>query len=198
MIRRVLTCSLLLTLAVSGFRSASEGRIEGIVRHTRGPAVGAVVFLTGARADVPEPAPQPVIVDQIDLRFVPEVVAVLAGTVVAFPNSDPILHNVFSPRGPGAGFDLGTYPPGETRSHRFDEAGVHVILCHVHPEMVAYVAVVPSRYHAVADSLGRFELDALPAGRYALSVWYARRTALEREITVPAGGTVRLELELGR
>jgi plastocyanin len=193
-----LALALAVTLAASAWRRPGDGRVEGIVSSARGPAAGAVVFLAGAAGPAPAAPSQPAVVDQINLRFVPEVIAVLAGTVVAFPNSDPILHNVFSPRGPGDGFDLGTYPPGETRSRRFTEPGVHVILCHVHPEMVAYVAVVPTQYHAVADSAGRFVIDDVPAGRYTLRVWHTRRTTLDHEITVTAGGTVRLRLELGR
>src|SRR5262245_47043307 len=39
-------------------------------------------------------------------EFVPHVVALTAGSTVRFPNSDPILHNVFSVSG-GNAFDLG-------------------------------------------------------------------------------------------
>jgi plastocyanin len=196
MTRWLLLIPLLFGSAADTLRSAS-GRVEGTVFTGTLPAAGAVVFLDAGNATAADPDGAPVIIDQINLRFVPQVVAVLGGTTVAFPNSDPILHNVFSPRGPGDGFNLGTYPPGETRARRFHEPGVHVILCHVHPEMVAYVAVVPSPHRAVVDGDGRFVIDA-PAGRYTLRVWQARRAAVERDVTVAAGGTVRLQLQLTR
>jgi plastocyanin len=192
----LLLVPLLLGSTADTLRSDS-GRVEGTVFTGTLPAVGAVVFLDAGNATTADPDGAAVIIDQIDLRFVPQVVAVLGGTTVAFPNSDPILHNVFSPRGPGDGFNLGTYPPGETRSRRFHEPGVHVILCHVHPEMVAYVAVVPSPYRAIVDSDGRFAIDA-PPGRYTLRVWQARRAAVHRDVTVAAGGTVRLQLQIRR
>jgi plastocyanin len=190
-------------LAVAGLPGALElvaqpGRLEGLVHGERGPARGAVVYLEGLDGGRYAPPDAPVRVDQVDLRFMPDVVAVLTGTTVEFPNSDPILHNVFSPRGPGDGFDLGTYPPGETRARRFTEPGVHVILCHMHPEMLAYVAVVPTPYHAVADVDGRFAIDDVPAGRYRLRVWRARRSAYGSEVDVAPGATLVLELRLGR
>jgi hypothetical protein len=117
---------------------------------------------------------------------------------VEFPNSDPILHNVFSPRGPGDGFNLGTYPPGETRSRRFVEPGVHVILCHMHPDMVAYVAVVPTPYHAVVEADGAFILDGVPAGHYTLRTWRSRRHAQDREVAVTAGQVTRVRLGIDR
>jgi plastocyanin len=196
MTHTLLLIPLLLGSTADTLRS-DTGRVEGTVFTGTLPAAGAVVFLDVGSAAAADPDGAPVIIDQIDLRFVPQVVAVLGGTTVAFPNSDPILHNVFSPRGPGDGFNLGTYPPGETRARRFHEPGVHVILCHVHPEMVAYVAVVPSPYRAIVDRDGRFTIDA-PPGRYTLRVWQARRAAVHRDVTVAAGGTVRLQLQITR
>jgi plastocyanin len=196
--RPLLFGTLLLGLAVAGLRAGGTGRVEGTLHTGTRPAAGAIVFLAGSAAAAQPPPAEPVIVDQIELRFVPQVVAITAGTTVAFPNSDPILHNVFSPRGPGDGFNLGTYPPGETRSRRFVEPGMHVILCHVHPEMVAYVAVVATPHNAVVDSAGRFAIDRVPPGRYTLHVWQPRSGRLERTVDVADGTTVRLQLQLGR
>jgi plastocyanin len=178
--------------------TAQTGRVEGTVDTERGPAVGAIVFLVppGSRSYATPEAPA--VIDQVELRFLPQVVTVLPGTTVAFPNSDPFLHNVFSPRGPGAGFDLGTYPPGETRARRFTELGIHVILCHVHPEMVAYVAVVPAPYNAITDADGRFSIERIPAGQYRLGAWYGRHRAEERDVWVSEDGVLRVLVRLER
>ena len=48
---------------------------------------------------------------QKDTAFVPHVLPVVVGTTVAFPNDDPIFHNVFS-ASPVHKFDLGLYPQG--------------------------------------------------------------------------------------
>lgn len=183
-------------VAVPAATAAQTGRVEGVVEVARGAPGGIVVYLAPAEARSYESPATPALIDQVDLRFVPRVVAVVPGTMVAFPNSDPILHNVFSPRGPGDGFNLGTYPPGETRAHRFTEPGVHVILCHMHPDMVAYVAVVPTPYNAVADADGRFAIEAVPPGYHTLRAWLGRRPVYERELTVAADETTRLQIRL--
>jgi plastocyanin len=182
--------------ACAAASAGQAGRVEGIVEVARGAPGAIIVFLTPAELRSYDPPATPALIDQIDLRFVPRVVAVVPGTMVAFPNSDPILHNVFSPRGPGDGFNLGTYPPGETRARRFTEPGVHVILCHMHPDMVAYVAVVPTPYNAVADADGRFAIEAVPPGDYTLRVWRGRRPVYERELTVSAGAAIRLRIRV--
>lgn len=194
---RYLLPLLLLSVPIrSAAMQISAGRVEGTVHFSTRPAAGAVVFLEPGvphSFDYPE---QSAIVDQVNLRFVPQVLAVLPGTMVAFPNSDPILHNVFSPGLTGRGFNLGTYPPGEERAYRFDDPGIHVILCHVHPEMVAYVAVVPTPYRAVIDTSGAFEIEGVPPGRYTLRIWRVRRPAVEREVIVTEGGVTVVRVQM--
>ncbi|MBI4474610.1 MAG: hypothetical protein HY646_18210 [Acidobacteria bacterium] len=68
------------------------------------------------------PPATPVVLDQRDLTFVPHVLPVLVGARVAFPNSDAIRHNVFSPT-PASKFNLGAYPRNETKYYVFDKPG---------------------------------------------------------------------------
>lgn len=147
---------------------------------------------------VPEPPAAPALIDQFRLRFVPTVLAVLPGSAVEFRNSDALLHNVFSPPGPGDGFNLGTYPKGEFRSHTFTELGPHVILCHVHPEMVSRVIVIDTPLHAVVDPEGRFHIESVPSGRYTLKVWHPAAEPFAKDVVVRAGVSIDLRLELGR
>lgn len=146
----------------------------------------------------PPEAEAPALIDQSRLRFVPTVLAVLPGSAIEFRNSDALLHNVFSPPGPGDGFNLGTYPKGESRSHTFTELGPHVILCHVHPEMVARVIVIDTPVHAVVDSEGRFRIENVPPGRYTLKVWHPAAEPLAEDVVVRAGVSIDLRLELGK
>ncbi|MBI4409657.1 MAG: hypothetical protein HY561_08120 [Gemmatimonadetes bacterium] len=195
---RIVVLSAAWLLALPGW-VAAQAQLEGTLSALNVRLTGAVVFLvpaepTGA-AEALRPPPTSHLIDQVNLRFVPRVLPVLPGSRVQFRNSDPILHNVFGPAGPGSGFDLGTYPRGERREHTFAEPGAHVILCHVHPEMVAYVLVIPTPYHSVVDRDGRFRLQ-LPAGRYALHVWHPRTRPYERPLLVRDGTSIRLEVEL--
>jgi plastocyanin len=188
---------LLLQLAAAGAGPRQTGAVEGALRAADLRAAGAVVYLVPAVGLVPT-ASDTVVLDQRELRFEPRVLAVQAGTTVEFLNSDPILHNVFSPRSRDDGFDLGTYPHGDSRPHTFTDPGAYVILCNVHPEMVAYIVVVPTPYHVVVDDESRFRLAALPPGRYTLAVWHYRAAPLERTVEIAAGTVLHVDLDLAR
>lgn len=177
--------------------AAQRGMVTGTVTAPAPGMGGVVVYLIRAgSARVPAIAPVGAQIDQRDLQFVPRVIAVSPGSTVSFPNSDPVMHNVFHPSTRARGFDLGTYPQGERRSFTFDDEGAYVIFCHVHPEMVGYVVVVASRYRAVSDDEGRFHIEGLAPGKYRLRTWHRRLRTHEQLVTVPAGGIVRLDLKL--
>ena len=72
---------------------------------------------------------------QHDERFLPHVLPVVRGTTVAFPNDDPLFHNVFS-LSRAKSFDLGRYPRGAARSVTFDRAGIVQVFCHIHSDMM--------------------------------------------------------------
>ena len=158
----------------------------------------AVVYLVSNEQRLSPIEEQHVVIDQVNLRFVPSILVVQPGAVVEFRNSDPILHNVFSPGRSGDGFNLGTYPRNSSRYRTFDQPGTTVILCHVHPEMAAYVVVVPTQYHTLVPRNGRFRIENVPSGRYTLRVWHRRMRPLEKTLVVGSSRTVRLQLELKR
>ena len=105
--------------------------------------------------------------------FVPHVVAVTVGTSVRFPNSDPILHNVFSVSGDNA-FDLGLYPEGPGKAATFHSAGLVRVFCNVHQTMVAYVLVLDTPYFVAPAADGSFALEGVPETDGLLVVWHAR------------------------
>lgn len=184
---------LLLPAAVLG----QQGAVDGVVLMDGRPAEGVVVYLD-PESDAWKPAAESdeTVIDQSGLRFLPPVVVGRPGLNVEFLNSDPILHNVFSPGWSGEAFDLGTYPSDTSRSHTFTEPGPHVILCHVHPEMVAYVVVVTTPYHAVTDAEGRFRIPAVPPGSYRLNVWRRGAEPRDEPLVVPSSAGSRFILNL--
>jgi plastocyanin len=162
------------------------------------PAADAVIELVPTVAAPASRGSGTVLIDQRHLRFAPSVLGIQAGTVVEFRNSDPIMHNVFSPQRRGADFDLGTYPQEESRTHLFDEPGTYVILCHVHPEMAAWVVVSASPYVGVTDENGSFVMDSVPPGDYQTMVWYRRRSASGGTISIGEGGPAVVQVDIGR
>lgn len=177
---------------------AQEGSVLGTVAVPAAGITAIVVYLVPEGASrMRSTAPVNAQIDQRNLKFVPRAVAVTPGSEVAFPNSDPVMHNVFHPSLGSAGFDLGTYPQGERRSFTFADEGAYVIFCNVHPEMVAYVVVVASPYRAVTDESGRFRIDGVAPGTYRLRTWHRRLRTEDRLVSVTAGGVVRMTLDLG-
>ena len=111
---------------------------------------------------------------QKNKTFLPHVLAVEAGTVVDFPNADPIFHNAFSSYS-GQIFDIGLYPPGTSKAVHFDRPGVVRVFCNIHQSMTALIVVVNSPYFAVTDARGLFSINA-PPGDYELRVQHERAT----------------------
>ena len=128
------------------------------------PATGTPVIPTGAvRAQMV----------QKDKTFTPHVVAISVGTVVDFPNFDPIFHNAFSNYN-GQIFDIGLYPPGTTKSLAFRREGVVRVFCNIHPTMSAVIVVVKSPYFATSEKNGSFEISNVRAGWYRTHVFHER------------------------
>lgn len=141
--------------------------VRGEVRTGGRLLANAVVWLDAAAPTRSAAGP---VIDQRNLRFAPQVLAVRAGTTVAFPNSDRVFHNVFSFRD-GKRFDLGLYPAGATMHVTFDKPGVSRLFCNIHPGMAGYVVAVETPYYAVSDRNGAFTIPDVPAAAYTFHAW---------------------------
>lgn len=108
---------------------------------------------------------------------------------IAFPNSDEIRHNGFSPT-PSSKFSLGTYATGDSKDQVFDTPGPVTLLCNVHAEMSAYVIVAETPYFAITDRDGKFSSPKVPAGKYVLRAWHERSQPGLKEIEVPENGMI--------
>lgn len=177
-------------------RAGAQGMVQGAVTLQGQPLAGVVIRLFPVEESVFPDVEDTALIDQRNLRFIPGVLAVRPGTTLDFHNSDQIMHNVFSPQRRGAGFDLGTYPQDESRSFTFAEPGIYVVLCHVHPEMVAWIVVTPTPYHAVTDANGRFRIEGIRPGSYRMQTWHQRGVEDERLIEIAQGNLASVDIEL--
>jgi plastocyanin len=204
--------AIVLLAAVPSARGPAAGRIEGTVtlvspggaplqsgaypsrRVTRpAPPPSELANVVVSIKDAPAPGSLPAgtaVIAQRDESFVPRVAAITTGSTVEFPNLDAYFHNVFS-LSRGAGFDLGRYPKGESRSRTFSRPGLVKVYCNLHSDMSATIVVFDHPFYAVPAGDGTFALDNVPPGRYQLAAWHERIGENVTPIDVTPGGTAR-------
>ena len=184
---------------------SATGRVTGTVKLTMANSAPSAATAYERRSVGPRPKPQPelrnVVVFFADLRatkvapmqasiaqrdeqFVPHVVAVTAGSSVAFPNEDPFFHNVFS-LSRGASFNLGRYPSGASRSRVVARPGIIKVFCEIHSHMSAVARVRSSVVH-VPSYEGTFP-----------SITCRRATTLSRRGTSALGAARSSHLRAG-
>jgi plastocyanin len=156
----------------------------------------SVVYLESApRRAFDEVEPGHAVLDQRDERFVPHVLAITTGTIVDFPNSDRIYHNVFS-LSKTKPFDLGRYAAGRSKPVKFDRPGVVRVFCDIHSHMNAFVLVFSHPFFSLSDSDGRYRIDNVPPGTYNLIAWNEGVSSEPKPVTVPEGGEAELDFTL--
>ncbi len=148
---------------------------------------GVVVYFVGSPPGVAAHNAPHARMLQKNKTFSPHILAIQTGSIVDFPNDDPVFHNAFS-NFSGKRFDIGLYPPGTSEAVHFNRPGVVRIFCNIHPTMSAIILVVDSPYFVETGHDGRFSLD-LPPGEYTMHVFHERATehtldSLTRTITV--------------
>jgi len=147
----------------------------------------AVLYVERVRT--PEPTDSVPDLAQRDQSFAPRVIVVETGGQVAFPNLDPIYHNVFSVS-PVKRFDLGKYPRGQSRRVTFPRSGVVNVYCDIHADMSAFVLVLDGAVWARPDADGRFSLEGLPPGPHVLHWWHPDFPADSTSVVVPESGAL--------
>lgn len=145
-------------------------------------------------------APETVaIIDQINKRFVPMVIAVQRGQRVNFPNNDNIRHHVYSFSAIKQ-FSTELYADIPGNPIEFDKSGVAVLGCNIHDSMVGYIYVSEWQQFAVTDATGiaRFENIQLPDEVIVWHPWSQdpdnRRIVRTREVL--SDGTLEIQLPI--
>jgi len=173
--------ALLMALAVP--TAANAGTIKGKVSGVSGESV---VYIEAVSGKTFPPPTSHATMDQKALLFQPHILVVLQGTTVEFQNSDTVAHNVaWSSVGGNKklAHNMGTWPKGEMRSFKFDNAGVIPLMCYVHPEMSAYIIVSPTPYFATSDKSGEYKIDNVPDGNYTVTAWNEGAKSQSKSVT---------------
>lgn len=160
------------------------------------PFSEVVLYLDGfpAGTTFPPPAKEAMLI-QRKKHFVPYILPVQVGSVVRFPNEDPIYHNVFSLSSVQP-FNIGRYPNGPGKTVTFNKVGRIRVFCDIHSTMKANILVLPAPHFVFPRSDGTFRLENVPAGSYWVTAWHERLKAQQKPVTIAPGQTVKLEFEL--
>jgi plastocyanin len=154
----------------------------------------AVVYLEGDfKAQAASTARTQAQVAQKNVAFAPDLLPILVGTAVEFPNMDETYHNVFS-YSKTKRFDLGRYRKDEKPSTVvFDKSGAVTIHCEIHERMRGTILVLETPYFIKTDTAGRYRLEHLPPGSYVLKAWVAGDDLRQRPVELKTGTTLHVD-----
>jgi plastocyanin len=157
----------------TGLSPSRAGDLIVTIADRAGKPVPEVVITAAAQAPRPGAkgmTPEPAVMDQRNLAFVPQLLVVGVGAEVQFPNNDMVSHQVYS-FSPAKRFQLPLYKGAQHRPVDFDKAGLVVLGCNIHDQMVGYIYVTDAGYYGKSDAQGTLHLNNLPAGDYTLTWW---------------------------
>jgi plastocyanin len=152
-----------------------------------------VVYLKQVPTDSP---PKALAMDQKGMEFRPHILIAKVGDTVKFLNSDSVDHNVYTPDGDA--YNLGVFPKGQSRDHKFEKAGTYTQLCSIHPEMLGYIFVGQNRFAVEVGKDGSYTIDGVPPGSYTIAVWNPKLKAEEASVKVEAGKGAQADFSLAR
>ena len=181
--------------------AAQRRELLSVDRRTKGVRY-VMVYLDRPGVKSDDPPKEQVIIDQIDHRFVPHLIAIQAGQSVKFTNSDAANHNVRAIAleerntfnvytGVGRAYEHTFY--AQRRSYPIR------LSCDIHPWMTAWIFVFEHPYFAVTDEKGRFRIANVAAGDHQMvvrqpDVGYLRRI----DVSVEPGKHSKQEVRFTR
>ena len=172
-----------------------------LVHANQDALLDVIVYLEDIERGKPfAAAAKKVTIDQKACTFEPRLSVMADGGELEAINSDPMLHNihVYEISGGLRHTVMNVSQPerGNIVSKRISLKRGHAlkIECDAHGFMHAWVFVARNPYYAQVDEQGRFEIDEVPPGDYMVRAWHGALGIRAQRITVPANGTVSLQL----
>ena len=115
-------------------------------------------FVALPEGSIAQPNPEPAIMDQVQVKFVPHVLAIEVGQAVIFPNSDNIRHHVYSFSEPKQ-FEIKLYQGVPKTPLAFTQPGLVALGCNIHDSMLGYIYVSPWPEFQVTGESGMARLS---------------------------------------
>ena len=158
------------------------------------PAANVVISFT--QNLIPKQS-QTMAMDQVNKQFSPRVLVVQKDQLVDFPNSDDIRHHVYSFSQPNQ-FEIKLFSGSEAQPIAFQEAGVVVLGCNIHDNMVGYIYVNDGKLTAMTDKQGILTVeigsnaDANGTEPIEINVWHPELSPMQsNRLTMTLPGNER-------
>jgi hypothetical protein len=135
------------------------------------------------------------VLDQEGCIFKPHVQVARRGKI-DIVNSDPVLHNTHGYYGSRTAFNVALPEQGVTVTKILKRPGIVKVDCDAHGWMLGWVQVVDNPYFAQTGADGTYSISDVPPGDYTLVVWQEQIGATEMPVSVAAGGTTELDVDL--
>lgn len=107
--------------------------------------------------------------DQVNKRFLPDLLLIKQGQSVSFPNSDNIRHHVYS-FSTAKQFELKLYAGKPKSSIKFEKNGVIIVGCNIHDSMIGNIYVAKN-VAMITNSDGKVSIDLDPRTGQ-ISIWH--------------------------
>ena len=178
-------CGTTMSMVTLSVDAAAHGLQNAVVHVDR--AVGEVSASIVAAT--------PVIIRNKECRFHPHVAVAQMGAEVQIFNDDPVMHNTNVIVDNSTALNVAMVAGGNSIKKRLKKAGLHLVKCNVHKFMQAYRLVFDDPYFDQTTETGQFSIAGVSPGLHRITVWHETLGLLEKDVQVPARGTVVVDLE---
>jgi plastocyanin len=170
----------------------TEPQPADVVLVKNGKLANVLVYIkSGLPQAAYSPPSEPVVLDQKGCRYIPHVLAVMAGQPLKVLNNDNAEHNVHPMPKQNAAWNESQMPRGEPIVKTFQHPEIMMpVQCNQHPWMQMYLSVLEHPFFAVSAEDGSFQIRDLPPGDYTLAAIHEKFGEQTMKVTVAPKLTV--------
>ena len=179
-------------------RVCGKLRKEPLILVGDGGAVkDSVVYLKGVASGKawPEMMTKVPVLNQEGCQFEPHVQVARQGGV-DIVNSDPVLHNTHGYYGKRTAFNVALPEKDQKVNKVLKSPGTVKVDCDAHGWMLGWMHVVDNPYFFQTGGDGTFSITDVPPGDYTLVAWQEWTGEIEIPVSVTAGETIELDIDL--
>jgi hypothetical protein len=155
-----------------------------------------IVYVDSGHEGASYPVPTtPVVLDQMNCRYNPHVLTMMASQPLEIRNSDPTSHNIHASPNLNMVFNFGQTRQGMVNTETFGVAEYMPpipVQCDVHRWMNSNIGVFDHPFHTASGNTGTYSIS-VPPGTYEIMTWHEEYGEMASTVEVADGETVTLD-----